>query len=586
MSNLLSNSNWTGLPEFLQSYSALEQNIRAHLHGKTNVEKGRKFAHFVQQLFTQHEWNADFEELVLNSRESNDEGIDLSAKGRDGSSTLYVQSRLTIDRAEDIDLILSKFQNYTKKHHSNDKGQLSLFQNDDNLYFMIVTLSSLEGIMKKYKSYSYSTRNYFSELEAQGRIAIVDGNRTLSILRSGYAKTSDTPTKLELNLETLPIQRGNVYIGVVSAKELQRLYSDFNDSLFFENVREFRGLSDRSDRKSPNQAIMETIQFAPERMLERNNGLVFKAEKIEIGDQPNKLVLTRGGVVNGAQTTMCIVDSSNDTCDVLVKIVQTDDPWIITEAANLQNYVTDIDLTIARTLRTQLAKRAASILGVSINLSANSALQVMSNIYDQKVTYEETRLLYIGLFSQSPTNIFAGNYTELRKDLIALFHKEDKLGLLVYDSLFVLQESTEKGLSRVKKGLSSPDYSKNVERLFSKTNFTYKCFLSILAICATLKVDISERDPDENAEYNRTRKFLENTVSLLRADRKAFLQNFMFACKVWMDEVMPSNATDQEVRQYMSKRTQRSLFSGMLRSIYKEIDTYNMIRSLPDESTD
>ena len=53
-----------------------------------------------------------------------------------------------------------------------------------------------------------------------------------------------------------------------------------------------------------------------------------------------------------------------------------------------------------------------------------------------------------------------------------------------------------------------------------------------------------------------------------------------------MDEVMPSNSTDQEVRQYMSKRTQRSLFSGMLRSIYKEIDTYNMIRNLPDETTD
>ena len=88
--------------------------------------------------------------------------------------------------------------------------------------------------------------------------------------------------------------------------------------------------------------IVKTIRQDPLKLLERNNGIVFKAKKVEFGDNEKQLILIEGSVVNGWQTTVSISEYAEQTCYVPVKIVEALDPenqWEIAQAANYQNKI-------------------------------------------------------------------------------------------------------------------------------------------------------------------------------------------------------------------------------------------------------
>ena len=81
-------------PEYLQSYEALEQYVRGQLDGLSTTEKGLRFARTVQRLVPQTEVGLEFNLPALEDKISNDEGIDLTAKSKDGRSKLFIQSKL------------------------------------------------------------------------------------------------------------------------------------------------------------------------------------------------------------------------------------------------------------------------------------------------------------------------------------------------------------------------------------------------------------------------------------------------------------------------------------------------------------
>lgn len=430
---------------------------------------------------------------------------------------------------------------------------------------------------KKYEQHEYGNKSFYLDLVANKRLHFIDGWEILKILQSTYRKVSDSPIRLVLNLETPVISKGNVYIGIISSKELKHLYDDFNESLFFENLRGFQGLKSRQGRKLPNIEIVKTITTDPERMLERNNGIVIKASKVELDASKTQLTLTRGSVVNGCQTTTCLVSHPNDISCVLVKIVETEDPWDITEAANLQNYVSDIDMTISRTMRSQLAKRAAASLGFKLDIAKESAFKLLSTVTQREIVYDESRLLYIGLLSRTPNTIFTGNYTDLRQDVAQEFYNEDRYGTLIYEAIFTIQQALHEALPRVKSTFTSKTDVIGIERLYGR-NPAYRSFVAILALCATLNEDITKGEQETAADYARLKAFFGKTIRLLNGDKKKFYQFFRLACKVWMDEVMPANRNEDDLRQYMSPDSKRSKFSGMLRTVHRELAVYEQMR--------
>jgi hypothetical protein len=584
MSNLFTAHDWAtnpNIPDFLRSYEALAQHFRGQLQGLPTTVMGDKFAQFVRQLIPQTDIGPDYETPELRAKKSNDEGVDLLAKSKADQSHLYVQAKLWLDRVENVDTIVSKFQAFSHQRVSELTENQTVLQLDEKpISFMVVTLSPLSSIIDKYARSAMSSKTFYNDLVAKNQLKFVDGHDILRILRAAYIKTSELPTDLILNLELPPVQKDNVYLSIIASVEIQRVYSEFGDALFFENVRDFLGLApERTGRTSPNQEIVKTIQDAPSKMLERNNGIVIRAEAVIAGDNPKQIVLTRGSIVNGCQTTMCIVENATNTCFIPIKIVQTSDSWDIAKAANYQNAVDSIDLDLARHLRPQLAKRIATAAGVQIKDGPSSAFQILETIYDRKVAYDETRLLYIGIFSKSPNNVFSGNYTELVTDLITKFYEKDPYGEGTFSTLFSLQSASQEGLVKAEETFTNPSYADKFKRFYRDDTPTYRSFISILALCAAVEMDITDRKIDTAEEYVRMRNFLQAARSIFDNRKERFIRLYVLAVKTWMQEVMPVEADDPTIQQKMNTNSKRANFTNMYRKLCMEADFDEWLRN-------
>lgn len=567
-------SNELPPPNYLESFDSLQQHIRGQLEGLSTTEKGKRFAGFVQRLVPQSEPGTGFELPKLNSKLSNDGGVDLTAKDKSTDRTLYIQSKLYVDRADTIDSVLSKFQAFKANEETSDKSQLSLFDSDKaSSHFLLVTLSPLSGILEKYQKQQYASREFYDRCISEKRIHFIDGYEILNLLKNAHGKLSQIPTDLTIKFETPYIQKDDVYVGIVSNSELKDLHRKFGDALFFENVRDFLGTQagvEKMGRTTPNLEIIKTIKNEPHKMLSRNNGLVLRAEQVK-SDSASQLTLKDGSVVNGCQTTMCLVEYSEQPSFVLVKIVQSQDAWDIAKSANYQTAVPDLDLELARYLRPQLVKRAAENLGVQLKDIERSAFQLIDEIYDRKVAYSETRLLYIGLFSRNPNNVFSSNYTELFQELIVGLHKSQMKEEEVFELLFLLQGTSQESLLEAKSIFSNPTYSNFFERLYKEDTLSYRSFLSILALCGTINVNIAERETNTSKEVERVKKFIENASSTLKSNQERFKKFHKLAVKLWMQHLLDDD-DESKVRRDMYLSSKRMSFNSMFRKLCIEAD--------------
>lgn len=561
-------------PDFLNSYNSFAQHIRGELDGLNSTEKGQRFAQFVKELFPETEMSKEFDSPIENERQSHDEGIDLIAQGKDGQSVLYIQSKLHIDRVDTLDSILSKFQAYYQMNHGNQESNPQLtFLNDERLpHFLIATYSVLDGIISNYEGRSLSSRFFYDQLKQEGHLHFIDGNKLFSLMRAIYSKTFDLPTNLVLNLEGKPINRDNVYLGIMSSETLKSLYDEFGDALFFENVRDFLGLSEAEEEQSvttPNDEILKTIQDAPEKMLERNNGIVLRADRVELGETENQLKLGKGSVVNGCQTTMCVVNYDGlNVCYVPVKIVQNEDSWDMAKSANYQNEIAYIDLEIARSMRPQLVTMGAAMSGIHLEWinrePEKSVFRTMNVFHRRKVTYEAVRLLYIGLFSDTPNRVYSSNRVEkLVPNLVRRLHENDPYGEEVLKTLFKLAEVSEESLNQFKDTFAHEEYMDIFTRLYKEQIPTYRSYLSILALCGTLNIDVSKRQEDGLQEYERMRQFLSDAFDLLDGNKEQFMEYHQMAVNVWMEAMIPLNQNEETIKRGLTSRAEGASFTAL-----------------------
>lgn len=477
---------------------------------------------------------------------------------------------------------MSKFQSYHTSHQSDPLGRQYLWDFEESTaHFLVVTLSPIQNILKKYEKQPLSSRDFYQKIIAEKRLHFVDGHQIFAILRAAYNKITQIPTNLFLNLETPAIYKDNVFIGIISSNELSEMYHSFGDALFFENVRDFLSPTsgrERTGRTTPNAEIMKTISTEPDKMLARNNGIVFGADKVEIGASERQLLLKNGSVVNGCQTTMCLTEYANEPSYVLIKVVVTSDAWDIAKSANYQNAVADIDLELARYLRPQLVKRAASTSGIQVDEGEKSAFQIIDEIYDRKIVYEETRLLYIGIFSRTPNNVFTSNYTELLLDLIDRLYRDDPYGETIFETLFTLQGVSQEGWQFAKATFTHEAYVEIFERFYGQENLAYRCFISILALCGTVNINITDRKTTDGlAEYERMKDFLMQAQNMLKNRKERFLRYYKYAVKLWMQE-MQTDAEDIKIRQDMYRRSSRLSFKSMFRKLCMEADLDDWLR--------
>lgn len=540
----------SNLPPFLHSYDDLSEHVRATLDELDNTAKGRAFARFASRVIPLSKLGDTFTMVEMGS-EGADGGVDLTSHSIDGQTILYGQSKLTIKKAEEIDTIISKFKDYHDRIHTNKVGQrymaefglpndaarptkrakkpkreLTVVETNDvvpsDCTFVIVTLSKIKSrILPEYEKSSYTSKNYYIELVNSGRLLILDGPDVFPLAQAAYRKSNILPSNISLSFVTEFIKWNDVYIGVISARELKECYRNYGEAIFLDNIRLFVGYSSKTDREGVNSSILETAENYPEEMLARNNGITFRATKVSVVNN-RELFLEQGSIVNGCQTTKCIVDASRDDACVLVKIVEVEEAWSIAKTANSQTKVDRIVLDLARYIRPQAVKIAASKAGYIVQDIEDTVYDVFNTIYSDGVVYDELYFLFVGLFSREPKNVISTNYTELRSDLLERLQHTDPAGEQTLVFLFRLFSVAREGKEVAeRKYLDKQVYA----RFWNDNKPDYRSLLTLLAACGCVKMNIYK----VYNQFNIIEVFLGELDSILTNDKDRFIRYYCYA---------------------------------------------------------
>lgn len=466
------------LPDFLESFEDLTTHFDEHFGELRSNERGDTFLDLALKVISLTEEGQDFPPLRASEKKSHDGGVDLYTAETSDGRILCAQSKYKVRGKDQFDSIVSKFRNYEISLQPTEP-QPSLFPLpvDETSTapvptFAIATSSKLEGIIARYEESTLTSREYYSQLLDEERLFIVDGQRILRLLQNLYKKTHLIPSSVSLGSVSGWVASGDVWLGTVAGVDLVDLYAGHGDSLFFENIRDFLGTTSGkavTTRSTVNQEIIKTVSTEPSKMLARNNGITFRASDVVIADN-GVAQLSMAAIVNGCQTTMCLVHCApvSSDCLVQVKIVRTTDAWDIAKAANYQNPVTRVDLDLARYLRPQLVRRVATSLGYAVETETSvSASSVLNTIYRTKVDYEELKFLVLGLFSRQPNNLFEDNYTELRGHILEGLYELEGGEEAVFTLLLLLLKESRVAIRLCETTYAGEEYAPLFRRFYN-----------------------------------------------------------------------------------------------------------------------
>lgn len=555
-------------PPFLTDYGSFLSHLSSELQDR---DKGHLFEDFARKLIPHSDVGGRFTRPV-GTPASHDKGIDFTCEGKESYERLIIQVKFLIRDVKSINAILSDFMAYedSVRHDSNEPVQLTFIDTPGlpstipALHFMIFTAASIKsGIMPKFeKEKPPVTYRFYHELEAGGRIHIIDGPDVFALLQQAYRKEHFLPSNLTLRSVKPFIEMGNVYVGVVKGRDFKELYDAFGNALFLENIREYLGPKGgrvKSDQeKTVNEKIVETLDENPDKFLARNNGVTFRATSVQRADECT-LHLGEASIVNGCQTTMSLVQRPSDQSHVLVKVVQTDDAWDIAEAANFQNEIKRIHLSMARYIRPAAIKSAASKSHMRFVSSSEdaSAFAILDTIYQNEITQEEVSSLFIGLFSRTPNNVVYTDYTALRTDIINRLYQEDSnlentLGVLLKLHL-ILQEAAE----RVQQNLS-PELQELFQRFWKERTISYRAFLAVLAACGCVGENPYEKG--YRLTYEDMQKFLQRLEHVIEEQPQHFMKYYQNAFTAVAIDVIKPGEERIEILKNMTTYIERAKF--------------------------
>jgi hypothetical protein len=548
----------TELPEYLRHDGAFSLHLTEQLADQPNHEKGAAFTAFACRVLPLCDFWKEFTEPVPSIKKTHDKGIDFDARVRTTDAPIVGQAKLHIREVDEFDSILSKFAAW-ERAALEDQGtgrNLSLFKDNSgssglgSCHFIIITSSNLERIRLRYETGRLPSLEFYRRIMKDGRLHVIDGPRLLLVLQSLYRQSYLIAPELELQLHAGFLRQHNVFLSILTARTLRALHAQYGNSLFFENIRDFLGISgDHSEKgreHDVNDAILDTLQNHPAKMLGRNNGITFRADDVAvISDKMLRLV--RGSIVNGCQTTMCAVNASNlaDDAMIAVKVVVGDDSWEVAKSANYQNRVARIDLEIARFLRPQVVRKIAISLKYGVDASSmnGSISDVLEDIHRTRISYDAVKFLYLGIFSRHPNNLFNENYSELRLDVLEAI---DKIGkgqhehvMSVLFQLWVCSERASDALRmKYESKKSSAEILDTFKRFFEKDKVRYHCLLAILAAAGCVDDDLMDKSPNSEDAGRKISRFIDKLQIVLSHHRDYFNRVYAHAFGVVADRVL------------------------------------------------
>jgi AIPR protein len=571
------------LPPYLTTYEHFATHLAEQFGTASPQQRGDRFVNFALQFIPQIEESSGFFGLEISPKKSHDGGIDLLTARSESGARLFVQSKYRLRTKDDLDSVISKFEAWEAQLMEDEaKGQATLWEPEVEVpknVFMLITSSPMKAIIDSYLRRHLSSRPFYDTLVSNRRLHIIDGHKIMRKLQGLYLKSFLLPPAVDVASPKGWLSDGHVYLGIMSGSELVQLHEQFGDGLFFENIRDFLGAARTKERDTVNLKILETIEGAPEQMLERNNGITMRARLVQPLDE-YRLHIEGAAIVNGCQTTMCLVHSGQPVdrgLFVPIKIVETEDAWQIARAANYQNVVRQIDLDLARYLRPQLVQKAATDQGHGARaLTSSNIGQLLTTLSETTINYEETKYLYLGLFSGKPSQLFDDNYTNLRTDVLETLYATETSESQIFGTLFALVRAAREAQETCLRIYSGKEYSALFKRVLDPDKPKYNSYLSVLALCGALKENLAERSLDRAAEAERMRVYLSKTDSLLAKHPKDFERAYLLAYQVLADlalEEVSDTVGDALVGQRMFKKISATAFQSAYVKLRMRLDS-------------
>jgi hypothetical protein len=572
----------THLPAYLGSAAELRNYLDREFHGLSGYERGERFASFVEGLVPLLPI-AEGVSVVHKQQHSNDDGVDFVTDENLDGDILCIQSHLTIPDKAEFDSIVSHFQHYAGLS-SNEELRLFGAEPEPGKHFVIITASVLDGIVKRYEESKLGSLAFYHELESAGRLTVIDGSTLTDLLRSSFVRNYVAPEKLVLRSERGWLNDGSVSVGVVDGEQLILAYREHGDGLFFENVRDFLGVAPRgdSDESSVNSNIFETATTEPEKMIERNNGITIRGSTVRRSDEDaNALIVESPGIVNGCQTTMCIVQAEGaggEDVSVVVKVVESEDAWDVARAANHQNRVAYRDLSIAQYFRPSLLRRAAAREGVGVSRedaagSPEALAGLIGSIGKERIAYDDVKYLFMGLYSNRPNQLFQDNYARLDlASLEAIGSPGEPRHLELLEALFYLAGRGRKALSDAVITLSEDDQGERRTLLKPK----YVAYQLILALAADQGWDFSD-----DGRTDLTQSILDGCKHF--GDDPLSFRDACMAAHETLSDLIQLNWREGESKTGQSAAI-NSIISGrnpeaLVSSVHQKINRYRSIRN-------
>jgi AIPR protein len=320
-------------------------------------------------------------------------------------------------------------------------------------------------------------------------------------------------------------------------------------------------------------------------MLERNNGITVRAESVERLDNGRTLMIHRGAIVNGCQTTMCLweLQTASSDLQVVVKVVQvadTETAWRIAQSANYQNPVGRMELELARFLRPQLVTRAAAKLGEGLKTDRKEGLAAVLRSYTQtEVSYALIRHLFVGLFCRRPNQLFQDNYTNVQMDVVNRYYSLPGAEDHLFTTLFTAIKQGREALAVAVKKFENEDFAKPFSRLLDADQHKYQAYLLLLALCTSQRVELSERT-DIEVRSQLIFDFLTRCTVSLEEEPHQFSRAFLFSYKELARITARSEEDTDKTIQRLSSRVRDASFHELYSNICMELKSYEAIKEL------
>jgi AIPR protein len=582
------------LPAFLNTYTDFRQHIEEIYEDLPSVDKGKIFATLVKDTLNSQE-NFLLLEANLNPKGSYDEGVDIFwSNPENKKKEIFCQSKFKIKGKDELDSVISKFKSFEESLQ--DKAQVKSEQLDllaekstlneteykiSKTKYIIATLWKLEGIIKAYVNSNRPSLIFYQKLINEKRLEIVDGEPFYDFFLNAYQKEYSIPQEVRFRTNGELINKENVYVGIISSSDLIEIYNTSRNGIFFENVKDFLGIGNKDSALDINSEIYKTVRDEPSKMIERNNGITFKASSIKY--EGEYVILENAGIINGCQTTLCIVKAQpSSDCYVPVKIVTTADEQNssdIARTANTQNRIDKINLELSDFIRPQLIKSSLAEIGINLadDEASKTAPRVAASISKQRIFKSDLRYLFVGLFSYTPRNIFNSDYAnirfdEIRSTFLSTENKKDLnslLAKLIVRTSQAFDKLKETYPSEVKDSSEKTPESK-VGKVFNRFYVDqkgYKSYLTVLSIYCLLKIDDEKRIRE--LKIDTLVKSIENIVETQEQELEVALGKVFKSIAISVinhfsekGKDMESKDLENEVSQYLSQYISRTQLSA------------------------